>query len=380
MNSSLRYTNITQDDWKCQKLTNNSDFYARFVRHYNNKYDAFIEGLEVCMSNDLSDTRQDITETLYLNITDRKGSQYFRAEANSTLGYFELPSQLNGNIPGPLLDKDPISADSKQVLKLRNSKREDNGSYISNTTLIQDSGKGPLTALTIALFGSGSFVASRLSNPAAFVIERAPDVDSEITQTLHSCTALQPFVFFRGFSANCIMDNETSEGAVVNQVSDWLNTFRQETDDLQSSLEAGLFLANKLWLSGDPNSLGGKNLFLVYHDLGVPTFKPKMSTPGIVVGSIFLGLHLLGLVVLVGYAWIMRPWASSMGADVMLRMGVASADVLGATEGKNDFREATGKLPGYIGDERPGEVDGKMGMGAPHELSRKDGRAFEMLR
>lgn len=56
--------------------------------------------------------RQDLTEVLYLNVSvDLVGlfhnTSVFKVQANSTAGYFELPSYLNNNTAGPLLEQDP---------------------------------------------------------------------------------------------------------------------------------------------------------------------------------------------------------------------------------------------------------------------------------
>lgn len=59
-------------------------------------------------------TRQDISESLYLNIATQQGPDRipkngaFKIQANSTAGYFELPNYHNGGQPGPLLEEDPV--------------------------------------------------------------------------------------------------------------------------------------------------------------------------------------------------------------------------------------------------------------------------------
>ena len=69
----------------------------------------------------------------------------------------------------------------------------------------------------------------------------------------------------------------------------------------------------------------------------------------------------------------------SMGADVMVRMGVAYADVLEGLEGKREFKNMAGQIPGFIGDERPGEQVGRIRVGAAAGLARGD-RPYEELR
>jgi hypothetical protein len=68
----------------------------------------------------LSRDRQDITESVYLDVQIPPGSKFppnavrstnknftIQCVSNTTRGYFELPNVYNGNTPGPLLDKWP---------------------------------------------------------------------------------------------------------------------------------------------------------------------------------------------------------------------------------------------------------------------------------
>ncbi|KAF2742273.1 hypothetical protein M011DRAFT_374460, partial [Sporormia fimetaria CBS 119925] len=92
----------------------------------------------------------------------------------------------------------------------------------------------------------------------------------------------------------------------------------------------------------------------------------KTSIPfvGMIVGSVLLGAHLLGLLMLVLYACFMQPWTSWLGSEVMISMGATYADVLSAAEGKKQWRQAAAACPGFIGDETPDEEIGRLAFGA----------------
>ncbi|KAF2677741.1 hypothetical protein K458DRAFT_436371 [Lentithecium fluviatile CBS 122367] len=381
LNSTLEYTNPTQDEWEreCRNETDSGGFYALY------EYDGDYMTFEACMAGDLRATpwspirdRQDITETLYFRISyGRGGGDYVKVEANSTLGYFEVPSQLNDNRPGPLLDKDPITKESDQVYTSSYLKREANSSYAGNTTLMQTNSQGPLAMLTLALFGPGSFVASRLSNTSSFIVEPSYYDEDGYPAGYGNCVALMPLSFFFSIymygERGCVKDvSSLSEVDIALQVRNFLTSFLiSDSDSARGPLEAGLFMANKLWLLESNKYATSRGASLtVHYDDGILTTKPKMSTPTLVIGSVLLGLHVLGLVALTVYAWTMRPWIGSLGADVMVRMGVVYTDVLGTTEGKKNFNNEAGKLPGFIGDENPeGEV-GRIRVGAMAGLTR----------
>lgn len=394
LNSSLQYTNVSQAEWtrECRNETDNGGFYALFEHRDEYDHDTVFEA---CMTHDIRKTpwlpardRQDITETLWLRISavnvngmgDLTGGGYFKAEVKTTLGYFEVPSQSNGNRPGPLLDKDPIPKTSEPSYYSR-SRREANSSYAGNENLMTTDGKGPLTSLTLALFGPGSFVASRLSNASAFVIDRPRDEDG-YSIVSGNCVTIMPLSNFLSISS-CITDwDAVGEARIISKVRQFLSEFLvDEYSNIDDSLKAGLFMANKVWLRQGSRSSGSSGLstLAIRYDDGIPTIKPKISTTWLILGSILLGMHLLGLLALTVYTQRERPWMSSMGADVMVRMGIVYADVLGGLDGQKQFKNMACQMPGYIGDEGHGEQVGRIRVGAAASLTGGD-RRYEELR
>lgn len=324
---------------------------------------------------------------LYLQIfthgsTSSGGRQYFKATADTSLGYFELPSHLNGQRPGPLLDKDPLAGNPSRGGNLEAVKREgSNVTYAGNAALMETSNKGPLLSLALALFGPGSFIASRLSNPAAYVVP--PTIVGLVP--IAACQGLYPLAkLMNTAGTGCVVNNngEADTLSVIFSVHDLLASFTDpflDDDSVHRAFSAGLFLANKLWLGQSTATMYGSSLHVNY-DEGIPTYKPNISLVGLILGSLFLALHLLGLFLLAAYIAIMKPWASCMGAEVMVKMGTVYADVLGKAEGEAEWRQALQKLPGFIGDERPERETGRMQMGAVSGLRRTRWRRFEVLR
>lgn len=119
LNSSVTFDTVQETEFPkdCDKLP------EAFYTSYSGGADCATYSLQACLPSDQTETpwkkirqRQDITETLYLNISinveNTCGDEYrnttvFKVGSKSSLGYFELPSYLNNNVPGPLLDEDP---------------------------------------------------------------------------------------------------------------------------------------------------------------------------------------------------------------------------------------------------------------------------------
>ncbi|KAK7188375.1 uncharacterized protein CC84DRAFT_1123629 [Paraphaeosphaeria sporulosa] len=409
MNSSIMSEEISSNDFgeNCRNETENGHFYARYYyveqhAYDDNYYNPDVD-FEVCVTNDLrispwniTRDRQDLVEEMYYKTQDRnKGSLgYWKITSITSLGYFEVPSSQNGDVPGPLLEKDPFIDDKVQISENRNAhykethlrRRRDNVTYSGNATMLMSGyNKGPLTSVAIALFGPNSFVETRMSNPSNFVIPEDPDCGLRYCTTgrnLHSCIHNAPLYDFLGRSRNCIdIYDSGSVNKVIGQVSTLLFYFtaRQQSSILPA-LSHALYMANKLWLHQPIAGYNTQGQLRIYYDEGIPTTKPELSNTGIIVGSFFLGLHLLGLLLLALYVARMKPWSSKMGSEVMLKMGMVYSDELARSETKQQWDRMVTTLPGFIGDERPVEEIGRMRLGAAAGLSRKRDRKFEILR
>jgi hypothetical protein len=386
INSSLTYTNITESDFKrdCRNKTEEGGFYATYYYRNDESKEVYLS-VQVCMTSDLrispwnnTRNRQDITETLYLG-TSLSANSYFKATATTSFGYFELPNNWNGNIAGPLLDKDPIVSPSDQLSGSSRSTIKRDTVYTGNANLAQTINSGPLTSLTLALFGPTSFAGTRMSNLSAFVEE----TEIDFNKPMGNCVAVMPFVRYGipqdSEASGCVWPSSNA-GQVAQKLSQFFKPFFYRPMDTQGFLETGLLIANTRWLSGRRIEDEGNKKYVVVHvDSGVPSFKPKISLAGVVVGSILLGLHLLGLVVLTVYASRTELWVGRLGAEAMVKMGMVYADQLGRADSEKEWDLAVNNLPGYIGDERPNEEIGRLRLGEMSGLGMRKGRKYEML-
>jgi hypothetical protein len=136
INSTSQFDTINSTQWPtgCDQP---KAFYARYSNASTGGDDGECNAwsIEACMPGDQVQTpwkatrdRQDFSETLYLNLTLNKCSNYpntktsgdtpsyYRVNINTTSGFFELPNYMNGGVAGPVLDKDPTSLCGAQCL------------------------------------------------------------------------------------------------------------------------------------------------------------------------------------------------------------------------------------------------------------------------
>ncbi|KAF1938824.1 hypothetical protein EJ02DRAFT_436865 [Clathrospora elynae] len=403
INTTVEYTKISAADFPSACMR---DIDGGFFAEYNaqNRYMGI--NLVACMPGNISESpweatynRQDITEELYLNVsklylnvsTTGVYSAYtdlYKATARSSLGYFELPSAHNGYKASTLLDKFTFPEGNqwnKRHQARAVERRDTNTTYPGNVTQPMNLSIGPLTSLTLALFSDGSFIQSRLSHPTAYIFDqpKVPSTKDESNRRYQfgrNCMTFMPLVGFMGpLNQRCWTDQDLlDEGDIVEQVSVWLSLFDAEMG-AQAALTVGTFLANKMWMRSTVVSRHYNDARMVHFDEGIAVLKPNISTAGVIVGSVLLGAHLLGLLVLAVYTVIKKPFARWLGAEVMVKMGTAYAEILGAAEGRGQWRQTAGACPGFVGDERAGDNVGRMRFGAVAGLSRVRDRQFEEL-
>jgi hypothetical protein len=182
------------------------------------------------------------------------------------------------------------------------------------------------------------------------------------------------------WSNGCWTDRDSaSERNIMAQVNTLISLFTAEAH-AQMGLTVAAFLANKAWLAPDGSSRYAYGTSRTIHvDRGVPTIRTSLSIAGIIVGSVLLGAHLLGLLELALYTVIKKPFMPYLGAEVMAKAGTACAEILGAAEGDKQSKEAAAACKGFVDDERAGNEVGRMAFGAPAGWSRKRDRKFEGL-
>lgn len=344
--------------------------------------------------------RQNISERLYLNISMNTFTEPEYLEAlleitlSSTLGYFELPNYFNGELPGPLLEKDPWpSWDSfGQSPPLAGHYRRDinnDSAGMSNSSVILQTvrNKGPLLNIAMALFGENSYIANRFQHPDIFLSgETNTDIWNEIDRGANPalfvpvCVDQQPLMGLLMGPTNytmaveyggCILNNNNQDDTLQQQVEAWIlslyNGFNVET--ITNAFEAAAFLANEAWLVKG----AGFGTLTVSYDLGRDTNVPMISKGGIIVVSILLSVFLVTLLALAIYSTQTPVWTSNLDAFAMLRIGASMSDKLSLIYVQDSDKVAVlDEEPGCIGDATEGHgAIGDLGVGANTPLTKK---------
>ena len=389
INTTIEYRNVTEAEWPDECVRDREGvFFTSY--HGETEYGNDVDVM-ACIPANITETpwqatynRQDITEDLFLALS---ASRYistpviYKITARSTLGYFELPSVENGNRPGPLLDKLELSDRSSWSSSAgsgRNTKRAINETYAGNVTQHVGAHIGPLTAVGLALFGEGSFIERRLSKPSAFTLHRPAPAGETYAAFGSNCVNLMPLTFASSSARDdCLRDyDQFDEDDVVDSVSRLVDTL--DSDSAHSGFTIAAFLANKEWLNPSVRDYYDETR-RVFIDAGVPTKKTDLALWGIITGSVFLGLHLLGLLVLALYAFWKRPFMPWLGAEFVAKAGTAHADILSAAEGDKQWKQTVAACPGFVGDEKPTDDVGRIAFGATAALIRTRGKKFEEL-
>lgn len=371
MNSSSSYTSISQEDFPRDCASLPGAYSVRY--HYELRFGDIID-VRVCMPADVSKTpwkqtrnRQDISETMFINIGIGLQNINIKYVVNSTLGYFELPNYGNNGIAGPLLADDPFDS----CLRPGSSQSQCTKLVLRRRSLQIDEGaanhavghkQGPLTMVTAALFSPGSFLEIQLSKnrtqpPAASeASEDGPCIFAPLAQLMSDnnpwCGTLYSY---------------PSEYLTVTSQS-WLNYFKID-DKIENALHAAVILASQMLFSDGPSGR-----LDVEYDRGIDSVRPKISTTGVIVVSILLGADLFLLLALATYISFSHTWTSSFDAETMMRLGAARAaelplQVLSSVKQGKD-QSVLERIPGWVGDARAKDELGVLAVGASDPLKR----------
>ncbi|CAI7654304.1 unnamed protein product [Penicillium discolor] len=418
-NSSAQYDKIAQTKFPagCDKIDG-----AFFVDYTNATTDpngiVYTWGIQACMPRDLTTSlwkstrdRQDFTEELYLNVTlinynvnklnqDQQNSTFYKVTLDTTAGYFELPNYMNGEVAGPLLEKDPNSlcgehcepetTNGDEEHKIGDKRRDLNTANDRTLPLEVVANKGPLLTIAMALFGDTSFIQSRQAHLQAYasVIDSNVPVE-QVPAYAGSCVDLAPLgILLAGASGEdnstnglnyCITNTDGGvNGTDVNtEIAQWLSNFNYDQERVKNAFDAAAFLATKIWMQ---NSVSPTEKSLtVNFDLGADTQIPVIPKGGIVFVSILLGLYVLMLIPLAIYAAWTPRWTAQLDSFAMMRIGAAIAEKLPLTVGKNkNTIKSLDEIPGWVGDtSEEKEPLGRLGLGVGRSLASRANRRFE---
>jgi hypothetical protein len=241
--------------------------------------------------------------------------------------------------------------------------------------------KGPLLTIAMALFGEGSFIQDRLTNPQAYTYREEDNRDRGNA----TCLNLTPMGLLLADDSITRECTSTSDGGVgVNssalgrEIADLTSIFfDHDIERLSNAFTAAAFLANKAWMESNID-ITLKRLNIAF-DMGHDTQIPTISRTGLILVSLLLGLDILILFPLAAYAAGVPRWTSTLDSFAMMRMGAAVADELPLLIGRDtDKIDALDELPGCIGDQaEEGDVVGKLGLRATRPLALRKNRRFE---
>ncbi len=222
--------------------------------------------------------------------------------------------------------------------------------------------------LTLAMFDPGSFIATQFTNlgPKPSPDEKYIPVSD---RPVVPCTVAPLNLLLGthvGVAYQCSQEPFIQDEA-FGSVSGWLSKF-YNINAMQNALHAGVILASQGWL----NSVNGA--LTVQYDLGSDSSRPKISTTGVILLSILLGIDLFLLLALGAYASFSYTWTSSYDSLAMMRQGAARADELGLQVSEGEAKRIFETMPGWLGDAAPGEDVGVLAIGAGAPL--RKGRGY----
>ncbi|KAF9893791.1 hypothetical protein FE257_009961 [Aspergillus nanangensis] len=407
-NSSAQVQAIEESEFpaNCDRIDN-----GFFVEYTNSSryYDTDIMqiwGLKACMPGNVRESpwkatrnRHDFSEELYLDIkltnwsvgwTSIQERGIYRVTLNTTTGYFELPNYMNGGVAGFLLEKDPIEEPCDDGCK------DQTGYYgykrdITTITPVAPGlqivgNKGPLLTTALALFGTGSYIETRATNPEIYGATALPDWDSERFNHWpvgsSACIYLSPLDRLTSSNSNfryCIKNSDGGENGedIDFQIVNWLENFLVAPASLENAFNAAAYIATKTWLENNPGSSGDiSNHLSVSFDLGADSQIPVISLAGLIFVSVLLGIHLLLLLSMGVYAAWSQRWTKQLDSFAMMRIGASiSHHVPLLMSYRLNLVKELREVPGWMGDQMPeSEKVGVLGLGGPVQL--KKGRKY----
>ncbi|KAL9622815.1 MAG: hypothetical protein Q9160_002934 [Pyrenula sp. 1 TL-2023] len=350
-NSTAKYEAISQEDFPTDCQNQHGAFWVEYGNLTSNDFDESTFSLTACMPSDQSKSpwkntrdRQDFSEELYINVSivhtawpdvrpSPAGGDLFKVTANTTAGYFELPNYMNNGVPA-----------------------------LGLSTVIN---KGPLLTVTMALFGEGSFLQTRLTHPAAYYGIDTSEYDEDRSKApptnIGACIDLAPLGSLLDDDIGqhvignnvdyCIKNTDGGTGGttIERDMVFWIENFRYRPERLSNAFTASLFLANQAWMFEGATS--GHRSLRVSYDEGADTEVPVMSTRAVILISVLLGIDLIALFLLALYASWWPRWTGQLDAFTMMRVGAAVAENVPLKVGRStDQIQVLDGLPGWMGD------------------------------
>ncbi|CAG8940701.1 unnamed protein product [Penicillium salamii] len=369
--------------------------------------------------------RQDLGEVLYLNITlsprinDGLSAEndltaesvYVRVNLDTTAGYFELPNYKNGQTAGSLLEKFPYGTCDSYCdeqgftgpKKIAKKKRERHDIIPWEADRIEEVfNKGPLLTTALALFGRYSWIetANRFDTLYGF---RENSHDLQIVADLAPMGRIIRVLQGRHGNEEPNKDPDTvindgvlsqhrhawrernayHESEMFHNIVQWLVNFRPRKVEhisplpttssdkiMADAFNIAAYLANMAWVTDTSQLRIGPTLSVTY-DAGADSKKPSISLAGIILVSILIMFHLVGLAMTALYASWFPRWTNALNAFSLLRLGGSIHEHVPLRVSANDDQvNILDALPGWVGHS-PKDFqsrDGDIQLGAPGPL------------
>ncbi|KAI1124911.1 hypothetical protein F5Y10DRAFT_248313 [Nemania abortiva] len=334
-----------------------------------------------------SRNRQDIVEEIFIDLLISSQTQFDSSADNYTLhctastsrGYFELPSDQNGHVPGPLLDQWP----SPQYIWNETSDFRGIDAHHDRPT-VEDpapeglfgfrsagmpfgsgysSTPGPLMVSAQVLFGNYSFVQILADNATsmtplqayASVCEHGSIPFSQATYLdvpqppLGRCFNAAGYV--RTAGNNSLFNHvESLDLYLTSILASHVSTFNY-TLSAEYAFKISTYLANRAILLNTVSNEETTGARSIYSSPGSIFLMPIVNTPTLVVITILIGLQIIGLALLAGYIYSVPAWTSTLDALAVAQIRKALpfspfthwADLDQATAGDEKQSLAAGK-------------------------------------
>ncbi|KAF4963894.1 hypothetical protein FSARC_8147 [Fusarium sarcochroum] len=337
--------------------------------HGELKIDICVEGSYDTVPWNTSRDKQEHSERLWLSLnwnreeylSDRNYS--LRCESVSRRGWFELPNYANNGLVGPLLDEWPSQwtlAHHYNDYYVEGSSREKRypekevpkedlvrpeirpGFPIDafNTEIFMT--PGPLMTAALAMFGNTTF----------FHLASVADEESYNQTIIHMCA--QPTFPFRGLFRNMDVPWCNYPFYDIPTIDYFIGEYFYGFSDskvTEQALEMAMFFANEALLTttarqrdADFSEWRKNNIDArpIYFNAGSTVTKPKKDMAAVICITVFIGLQVIGLCLLMGFILHTPTWTNTLDADALAQIG-------GQLKEWGEPRPELRDIPGVVG-------------------------------
>lgn len=275
--------------------------------------------------------------------------------------------------------------DGSLLDRIQHSRRDVTGdvSDISNATRAFElvPNRGPLLTTALALFGSGSFIAERMTRPEAYLYPNVTWEESKAMPDYGVCVGKIPFIDlllsgskFDSNELGCLKNTVHNHDDLQHQLTTYVQSFYYSDWDgfngerIVNAFTAAAYVAHEVWLTSS-----AETDWTVDYDYGADTIVPTISLAGIITISVLMGVFLTMLLALAIYGAVRPRWADQLDAFAMLRIGASIHEEIKFRQTQEVRKiKVLDRLPGWIGDATEGEGErGRLALGAMGRLNWK---------